>query len=88
MISELSRDLADKKISSVELTKLYLDRIKKYDKDLNSFISVTEEFALAAAKKADEDRAQGKVGVLTGIPIAHKDIFCTDGIKTSCGQKC
>ncbi len=86
-IAELSRDLADKTISSVELTQHYLERIRKHDEQLNSFITVTEEQALLAAKKADELRAQGKAGPLTGIPIAQKDIFCTDGVKTTCGSK-
>jgi len=86
-IAELSLELDAKKISSVELTTLYLERIKKLDKQLNSFVTVTEELALQAAKNADATRAQGKAGKLTGIPIAQKDIFCTDGVKTSCGSK-
>lgn len=86
-IAELSKYLSAKKISSVELTQYYLDRIKKLDSQLNCFITVTEEHALNAAKEADALRAQGKAGPLTGIPIAQKDIFCTDGIKTSCGSK-
>ncbi len=85
-ISELSADLHSKKISSVELTQHYLNRIKQFDKQLNSFITVTEEHALKAAKAADLLLATGKAGPLTGIPIAQKDIFCTDGIKTSCGS--
>ncbi|VVC76208.1 Glutamyl-tRNA(Gln) amidotransferase subunit A [Aquicella siphonis] len=86
-ITELSRELDAKKISSVELTQLFMDRIHRLDKQLNSFVTITEEHALQAARKADDLRAQGKAGPLTGIPIAHKDIFCTDGIKTSCGSK-
>ena len=86
-MAELSNELANKKISSVELTQYFLDRIKKHDKQLNSFITVTEDFALKAAKAADEQRAKGHAGPLTGIPIAQKDIFCTQGIKTSCGSK-
>lgn len=86
-IAELSQDLHAKKISSVELTTYYLDRIKKLDKELNSFITVTEEKALADAKKADELLAKGNANSLTGIPIAQKDIFCTKGIKTTCGSK-
>src|SRR3990167_3703869 len=81
-IAELAKDLSEKKISSVELTTHYLERIKKLDKELNCFITVTEEAALKSAKQADEMRAQGKAGLLTGIPIAQKDIFCTDGVKT------
>jgi len=86
-IAELSAELSAKKISSVELTKHFIDRIHRLDNQLNSFITVTEEYALQAAKQADELRAQGKAGVLTGIPIAQKDIFCTDSIKTTCGSK-
>jgi aspartyl-tRNA(Asn)/glutamyl-tRNA(Gln) amidotransferase subunit A len=86
-IAELAKELADKKISSVELTQHYLARIQQHNTQLNSFITVTEEHALKAAKAADELRAQGKAGRLTGIPIAQKDIFCTDGIKTTCGSK-
>jgi aspartyl-tRNA(Asn)/glutamyl-tRNA(Gln) amidotransferase subunit A len=86
-IAELSKELADKKVSSVELTQYFLDRIKRFDKQLNSFITVTEEYALNSAKRADEQRAKGNAGPLTGIPIAQKDIFCTQGIKTSCGSK-
>ncbi len=86
-IAELSKDLAAKKISSLELTQFYLDRIQKFDKELNSFITVTPEVALANARHADEQRASGKAGPLIGIPIAQKDIFCTKGIKTSCGSK-
>jgi aspartyl-tRNA(Asn)/glutamyl-tRNA(Gln) amidotransferase subunit A len=86
-ITELSKDLSSKKISSVELTQYYLDRIKQFNPELNCFISITEDYALKNAKESDAKRAQGIVGPLTGIPIAHKDIFCTDGIKTSCGSK-
>lgn len=86
-IKELSSELAAKKISSVELTQYFLERIKRFDEKLNSFITVTEQHALEDAKLADELRANGKAGPLTGIPIAQKDIFCTKGIKTSCGSK-
>jgi aspartyl-tRNA(Asn)/glutamyl-tRNA(Gln) amidotransferase subunit A len=86
-IAELSNALATKQVSSVELTQLFLNRIKQWDEKLNSFITVTEDRAIKAAENADAIRAQGKAGVLTGIPIAQKDIFCTDGVKTSCGSK-
>jgi aspartyl-tRNA(Asn)/glutamyl-tRNA(Gln) amidotransferase subunit A len=86
-IAELSTDLKNKKISSVELTQDYLNRIKQHNKTLNAFITVTEEHALADAKLADEKIAAGKFSPMTGIPIAQKDIFCTHGIKTSCGSK-
>lgn len=86
-IAELSRELSSKKISSVELTKLFLERIKKHDEKLNSFITITEDHAIKAAEEADKKIAKGEIKPLTGIPIAQKDIFCTDGIKTSCGSR-
>ncbi len=85
-ITELAQSLRDKDISSVELTQSYLDRIKQYT-SLNSYITVTEKQALADAHAADKRLKSGDVTLLTGIPIAQKDIFCTDGIKTSCGSK-
>ncbi len=86
-IRELSEDLHNKSISSVELTQHYLDRIEKYDSQLNSFVTVTNDLALEQARQADKLIAQGKATALTGIPIAQKDIFCTNGVKTTCGSK-
>ncbi|PNT89164.1 Asp-tRNA(Asn)/Glu-tRNA(Gln) amidotransferase subunit GatA [Coxiella burnetii] len=86
-IAELKQDLRDKTISSVELTQHFLDRIKTINPTLNSFISITEEYALTQAKAADARLAKGEATSLTGIPIAQKDIFCTKDIKTSCGSK-
>jgi len=86
-LAELSSLLEAGDVTSVELTQAFLDRIKKYDVELNSFITVTEEQALQQAKAADEKRKAGNAGPLTGIPIAHKDIFCTLDVKTSCGSK-
>lgn len=87
-IAEMAKDLAQKKYSSVELTKYYLERIKSCDAQLNCFITITEEKALAQAKQADEQLAKNNSqSPLLGIPIAQKDIFCTKGIKTSCGSK-
>jgi len=86
-IAELSRGLAAGEFSSVELTRTFLERIERLDGQLNSFITVTAESALAAAGAADARRATGEAGPLTGIPIAHKDIFCTEGVRTSCGSR-
>lgn len=86
-IAELSNELSAKKISSLELTQYFIERIKRLDPQLNSFITVTEDHALETAKKADELRAKGHAGHLTGIPLAQKDIFCTKGFKTSCASK-
>ena len=86
-LSELSAMLEAGEVTSVQLTEHFLQRIKDFDPQLNSFITVTAEQALNAAAAADEKRIAGKAGPLTGIPIAHKDIFCTKGVKTSCGSK-
>ncbi len=86
-LTELSVALKSGTISSVELTQHYLDRIKQHDDKLNCFVTVTEEQALASAKAADQQIADGTAGVLTGIPIAQKDIFCTEGVRTACGSK-
>ena len=86
-LAELSAMLESGEVSSVELTQSFIDRIKQLDPQLNSFITVTETQALAQAKAADQQRAAGKAGPLTGVPVAHKDIFCTLDVKTSCGSK-
>ncbi|THB64850.1 MAG: Asp-tRNA(Asn)/Glu-tRNA(Gln) amidotransferase GatCAB subunit A, partial [Gammaproteobacteria bacterium] len=86
-IKELSQALAGKEISSVELTEYFLQRAEKFNAATNSYITITRETALEQAKAADQLIADGKGGTLTGIPLAHKDIFCTKGIKTSCGSK-
>ncbi|WP_166254109.1 Asp-tRNA(Asn)/Glu-tRNA(Gln) amidotransferase subunit GatA [Marinobacter salicampi] len=86
-VAELSRDLAEGRITSVELTQHYLDRIEQQDGQLNSFITVNAEGALADARAADEQRKNGKATAWTGVPFAHKDIFCTEGVLTSCGSR-
>lgn len=86
-IAELATGLENKSFSSEELTRHYLDRIKSLDSRYNSFITVTEDQAMATAKAADQRIARGEADPLTGIPIAHKDIFCTRGTRTSCGSK-
>jgi aspartyl-tRNA(Asn)/glutamyl-tRNA(Gln) amidotransferase subunit A len=86
-IGELANALRKGELTSLELTQHHLDRIRRLDPDLNSFISVTADAALAAAKRADEALRCGHAGALTGVPLAHKDIFCTLGVKTSCGSR-
>ena len=86
-LAELSAALHSKAISSVELTQLYLDRIAQQDQAINSFITVTPELALEQARAADDRLAAGNAGPLTGIPLAHKDLFCTQGVRTSCGSR-
>ena len=85
-ITQLVKGLRAGDYSSQELTESYLSRIQQHQA-LNSFISVTDEQAIAAAKQADTMLAAGNAPLLTGVPIAHKDIFCTLGLKTSCGSK-
>ncbi|WP_313130283.1 amidase family protein, partial [Stutzerimonas nitrititolerans] len=86
-LAEIARGLADKQFSAEELTRTLLARIARLDPQLNSFITVTEEQALAQARAADARRAAGENGALLGAPIGHKDLFCTKGIRTSCGSK-
>ncbi|MGH8704924.1 MAG: Asp-tRNA(Asn)/Glu-tRNA(Gln) amidotransferase subunit GatA [Burkholderiales bacterium] len=86
-LAELSAALEAKKISSLELTGLFLERIRRLNGRLNAFITVDEERSRAEARVADERRASGAAGPLTGIPVAHKDIFCTRGMPTTCGSK-
>ncbi len=86
-LSELSNLLNSKEISSLELTQYYLDRIAKYDQKLNSYVTITDELAIAQAKAADALRAEGNATRLTGLPYAHKDIFCTKDVRTACGSK-
>lgn len=86
-LAELSKDLETGSVSSVELTEDSLKRIEKNHSNLNAFITITSEMALQQAKLADNRRREGNATPLTGIPIAHKDIFCTKGIKTTCGSR-
>jgi len=86
-LSQLSDALHSGEVSSVELTQHYLDRIKQHNDNINAFITVTEDNAIEQAKQADEKLQQKTAGPLTGIPLAHKDIFCTKGIRTSCASK-
>ncbi|MBF7730287.1 Asp-tRNA(Asn)/Glu-tRNA(Gln) amidotransferase subunit GatA [Pseudomonas sp. N040] len=86
-LAEIGRALAAKQFSAEELAQTLLARIKAVDPQLNSFISVTEELALQQARAADSRRAAGESGALLGAPIGHKDLFCTQGVLTSCGSK-
>ena len=86
-LKELSQALAAKKISSVELSTLFLDRIERLNPTLNAFVTVDREKSLKMATFADARIADGTAGPLTGIPIAQKDIFCAEGWRTTCGSK-
>jgi aspartyl-tRNA(Asn)/glutamyl-tRNA(Gln) amidotransferase subunit A len=86
-LAEIARGLADKKFSSEELTRTLLTRIAQLDPQINSFITVTEDLAITQAQAADARRAAGETGPLLGAPLAHKDLFCTKGIRTSCASK-
>ena len=79
--------LARREFSSAEITAHFLARIARLNPALNAYITVDPEAALAAARRADELRARGEGGPLCGVPIAHKDIFCTNGMRTSCGSR-
>jgi len=86
-LTELSTSLHKGDISSVELTQHYLDRIKTHNSHLNAYITVCEDKALQQARAADQKIQQQTARKLTGIPVAHKDIFCTKGVRTSCASK-
>jgi len=86
-VTELARALRARELSSVELTQHLLARIEAHEPALNAFITVTPEHALGQAREADRRIARGEAGPLTGIPIAHKDIFCTEGMRTSCASR-
>ena len=86
-LQQLAADRAAKKISSVELCSAFLDRIAALNPTLNAYLTIDRERTLEQARAADQRRARGEAGPLTGVPIAHKDIFCTQGWRTSCGSK-
>lgn len=86
-IHEMQEKLDSGEVTSVELTRACLDRIGVTDEQVNAFITVCEDEALATARAADEKRASGEADALTGIPLALKDIFCTEGIRTTCASK-
>ena len=86
-LKEIAAALAAGQVSAVELATVYLDRIARLNPVLNAFITTDRERSLAAARQADERRARGEGGPLLGIPLAHKDIFCTEGWLTTCGSK-
>ena len=86
-LTELRAALDARSISSVELAELFLNRIEQLDSQLNSFITVDRKYTLRQAEAADAMIAAGNAGPLTGIPLAHKDVFCTEGMLTTCASK-
>lgn len=86
-VASLLQGLCDGDFSSEEITRDYLDHIEALDPTINSFITVTAEQALSEARAADQRRATGDYAPLLGIPLAHKDIFCSSGVRTSCGSR-
>ncbi len=86
-LTELDHGLTTGTFSSEELVRHFLDRINRYNPKLNAFITVTEQQALKDARQADRQRRNGRATPLTGIPLAHKDIFCTRDVRTSCGSR-
>jgi len=86
-LAQLAKGLRARDFSSVELVRGFLDRIEAHQPVLNAMISVTREPALAAAQAADQDLARDAGGPLTGLPIVHKDLFCTEGVRTTCGSR-
>jgi aspartyl-tRNA(Asn)/glutamyl-tRNA(Gln) amidotransferase subunit A len=86
-LKELSEGLKQKKFSSLELTKFFLNRLDLHNSSINAFITIDKDKSLGMAKRADEIIKEGNQDYLTGIPIAQKDIFCAEGWKTTCGSK-
>ncbi|MGJ8513721.1 Asp-tRNA(Asn)/Glu-tRNA(Gln) amidotransferase subunit GatA [Carnimonas bestiolae] len=86
-LAEMARGLTSGEFKSVDLVRGFLDRIQQRDADINSFITVTGDAALEQAEAADAARAKGNAGSLTGVPLALKDIFCTEGVLTTAASK-
>ena len=86
-VNEILTAVRDKKVSATEITNHYFSLIKKNNDEFNCFITLTEEIALEKAKSIDDEISNNKFRPLSGLPIAQKDIFCTKGVKTTCGSK-
>ncbi|MBV8743264.1 MAG: Asp-tRNA(Asn)/Glu-tRNA(Gln) amidotransferase GatCAB subunit A, partial [Sinobacteraceae bacterium] len=86
-LAQLAHGLRDRSFSSVELTRTLLDRMQASQPQLNALITILRDAALTAAQSADRELAAGRARALTGLPIVHKDLFCTEGVRTSCGSR-
>lgn len=86
-VSELRKLLRNKTVSSEELTRAYLSSIERHNPALNAVVTVCPDQALDGARQADAALAKGEHGLLTGVPLLHKDIFCTQDVRTTCGSR-
>ena len=86
-VKEILELLDSNKVTSVDLVNAYFDRIDKYEDNIGAFVTLTKDYALDRAKKADEERKNGSKKALLGVPIAIKDNICTKGIKTTCASR-
>ena len=86
-VAGISAGLARGEFSAEEIARHFLARIEALDARINSYVTVTAELAIAQARRADDARRRGDAGSLTGVPVAHKDIFCTSGVRTTCGSR-
>ena len=86
-VDELHQMLTNRVVSSEELTRAFLARIERLNSQLNAVVTVCEERAIDDARRADQRLSRGEASILTGIPLLHKDIFCTSGVRTTCGSR-
>ena len=86
-LAELAQGLSAGEFTSRELTEILLRRIESHQESYNAFITITADIALQQADKADKARANGGGGYLNGLPIVHKDLFCTKGVRATCGSR-
>ena len=86
-VDELHQMLTNRVVSSEELTRAFLARIERLNSQLNAVVTVCEELAIDDARRADQRLSRGEASILTGIPLLHKDIFCTSGVRTTCGSR-
>ena len=86
-VAGIAAGLARGDFSAEEIARRYLARIEALDPRLNAYVTVTADLAVEDARRADDTRRRGNAGILAGVPVAHKDIFCTRGVRTTCGSR-